>query len=96
VPAQWVLLSLAPPPFSLRFARICTTGPPPLHPVFRGFFANMQDSDSCPRRFGLPSFRGLCREFSPFKNAAAIETIAQDSLAALSRSILSCIKTKIG
>jgi hypothetical protein len=56
----------------------------------------MQDSDSCPRRFGLPSFRGLCREFSPFKNAAAIETIAQDSLAALSRSILSCIKTKIG
>jgi hypothetical protein len=45
-------------PFSSCFARFCTTAPPSLHPYYWGFLATMQDSDSCPRRFGLPRFRG--------------------------------------
>ena len=44
--------------FSVCLERISTTAPPSLHPDFRGFLATTQDSDSCPRRFGLPHFWG--------------------------------------
>ena len=51
-------------PCSFRFARICTTAPPSLHPAFRGFLATMQDSDSCLRRAGLPRCRGCAARWS--------------------------------
>lgn len=53
--------SRAAHPFRGCLAAVCLArshGLGSLHPVFRDFFATMQDSDSCPRRFDLPSFQG--------------------------------------
>ena len=98
-------------PFSFCFARICTTAPPSLHPHYRDFLATMQDSDSCPRRFGLPRFRGCAARWglcltrtglpgypvSPSQHAISADTAGTlNGLQRLSRPLLTAFATCTG